>query len=131
MTPDEWERLCDRCGKCCVLKLEDADTGMVHHTDVGCRLLDCETARCTDYARRKSLVPDCVVLSPQNLDGLPWMPSTCAYRLLHEGRELPQWHPLLTGDADSPREAGHSVANRIVTEESVRDIDLVDHITEW
>ena len=131
MTSDQWEALCDGCGKCCVLKLEDADTGDIYYTDVGCTLLDCDSSRCSDYANRKSQVPDCVVLRPDNLDALHWMPSTCAYRLLNDGADLPAWHPLITGDPDSPRRAGHSVAGRIVPEASVADDDMPDHIVEW
>jgi uncharacterized cysteine cluster protein YcgN (CxxCxxCC family) len=106
MSTDEWESLCDRCGKCCVLKIEDADTGEVHYTDVACKLLHCGTA-------------------------LPWMPQTCAYRVLHEGGELAAWHPLVSGDPDSPRQAGISVAGRVFPEESVPLTDLIDHITTW
>ena len=105
MTPAEWEALCDRCGKCCVLKLEDSDTGEIHYTDVACRLLDCGNASCTNYPDRKRYVPDCITLSPDNLESLPWMPESCAYRLLHEGKSLSAWHPLLSGDADSTRKA--------------------------
>jgi len=128
---NEWERLCDGCGKCCVLKLEDTDTGRVHYTDVACKLLDCKAASCTNYANRKKFVPDCIVLTPQTLSELPWMPDTCAYRLLHEGQDLPHWHPLISGDPDSVRQAGHSVAGRVSTETSVRNRDLIDHITQW
>lgn len=131
MTSSQWESLCDGCGKCCVLKLEDVDTGVVHYTDVGCQLLDCTTARCRDYSQRKSVVPDCVMLTADSLHKLAWMPSTCAYRLLFEGKDLPEWHPLVTGDRDSPRRAGHSVAGRIFPESDIDEDDLPDHITEW
>ena len=131
MTPSQWESLCDGCGKCCVLKLEDVDTGTVHYTDVGCRLLDCTTARCRDYSQRKSLVPDCVILTADNLNKFAWMPSTCAYRLLFEGKDLPEWHPLITGDRNSPQRAGHSVAGRIFTEADIDEDNLPDHITYW
>ena len=131
MTQPEWESLCDGCGKCCVLKLEDVDSGKIYYTDVGCKLLDCETSQCTNYLHRKEIVPDCVMLSPNNLDALDWMPTTCAYRLLNEGKDLPDWHPLLTGDKDSPLHAGHSVAGQIMPEGSVAEDDLPDHIREW
>ena len=131
MDPEEWESLCDGCGKCCVVKLEDVDTGEFHSTDVGCRLLDGDTCRCTDYPRRRELVPDCVVLTPDSLDRLPWMPSTCAYRLLNEGRPLPSWHPLVTGDPDSTHRAGISVKGRILSEETVAVDDYPDHIVDW
>ena len=131
MSPEEWESLCDGCGKCCVLKLEDVDTGKIYYTDVGCKLLDCDNSQCTDYANRKAIVPDCVVLAPDNLSSLDWMPSTCAYRLLNEGKSLPDWHPLITGNPNSPRIAGHSVAGQIVPEGSVVEDDLPDHIRDW
>jgi len=110
MTPLQWEGLCDGCGKCCVIKLEDVDDGSIHYTEIGCTLLDGETCRCTNYQNRKSIVEDCVILSPDRLNDLPWMPQTCAYRLLHEGKDLPQWHPLVTGEPDSTHQAGKSVA---------------------
>lgn len=131
MSTQEWESLCDRCGKCCVLKLEDADTGEVHYTDVACKLLDCGTASCSNYPERKRYVPDCVVLSPTTLDSLPWMPETCAYRVLHEGGELAAWHPLVSGDPESARKAGISVAGRVFPEESVPLTEVIDHITKW
>ena len=131
MSTQEWESLCDRCGKCCVLKLEDADTGEVHYTDVACKLLDCGTASCSNYPERKRYVPDCVVLSPTTLDSLPWMPETCAYRVLHEGGELAAWHPLVSGDPESARKAGISVAGRVFPEKSVPLTEVIDHITKW
>ena len=114
-----------------MLKLEDADTGVVHHTDVSCKLLDCQTAKCTKYAERKKYVPDCILLTPDNLGMLSWMPKSCAYRLIHENKDLPDWHPLVTGNLDSTRLAGHSVAARVITEASVHEDDLPDHITNW
>ena len=122
--------LCDGCGKCC-FKLEDVDTGTVHYTDVGCKLLDCTTARCRDYSHRKSVVPDCVILTLDSLHTLAWMPSTCAYRLLFEGKSLPEWHPLITGDRNSPQRAGHSVAGRVFPESDIDEDNLPDHITYW
>lgn len=127
----QWESLCDGCGKCCVLKLEDVDTGDVHYTNVSCKLLDCQTARCTKYNDRKKHVPDCVLLTPNNLSMLSWMPKSCAYRLVHENKNLPKWHPLITGKSDSTRLAGHSVAGRVVPEATVAEDDLTDHITDW
>jgi len=131
MSPAEWESLCDKCGKCCVLKLEDVDTGEIHYTDVGCKLLDCDTCRCTDYVNRKTRVPDCITLTVDGLDALPWMPPNCAYRLLNEGKALPLWHPLVTGNPDSTRLSGNSVAGQIVPESSVDEADMPDHIREW
>ena len=131
MTQDEWESLCDSCGKCCLLKLEDADSGVIHYTDVSCRLLDTESCRCSRYSNRKALVSDCVVLTPDMLDKLPWMPESCSYRLLHEGKDLPDWHPLVTGEADSTITSGHSVKGKIISETRVEENDLPSHIKDW
>ncbi|PKP83750.1 MAG: YcgN family cysteine cluster protein, partial [Alphaproteobacteria bacterium HGW-Alphaproteobacteria-2] len=127
----EWEALCDGCGRCCLLKLEDADTAEVAFTHVGCRLLDSDTCRCGNYAIRKQLVPDCVVLTPQNIAEIAyWMPETCAYRILWQGEELPRWHPLVSGDPESVRRAGISMAGRVVPEWEVAEEDLEDHLLE-
>ena len=131
VTPAEWEALCDGCGKCCLNKLEDADTGEVAFTRIACRLLDADTCRCGNYAIRKTLVPDCVVLTPATLPDIAyWMPRTCAYRLLWEGDELPDWHPLLTGDPDSVHLAGASVRGWTVPEYEVPEEDWEDHIID-
>ena len=127
----QWESLCDGCGKCCVLKLEDIDTGNIHYTDVGCKLLDCQTAMCTKYNERKKHVPDCVLLTPDNLSMLSWMPDSCAYRLIYENKDLPNWHPLITGKPDSARLTGNSVAGQVVPETKVAEGDLPNHITNW
>jgi hypothetical protein len=116
MTRREWESLCDGCAKCCLHKLEDIETGELAFTNVACRLLDLNACRCGNYERRSTLVPDCVVLDPQNVSELHWMPSTCAYRLLAEGQTLPEWHPLVTGDPDSVHRVGISVRGRSVSE---------------
>ena len=131
MTREEWESLCDGCGKCCLVKLEDADSGAIHHTDVACHLLNLGTCRCSNYPARKSIVEDCVVLSPDTVADLSWMPSTCAYRLLAEGRDLAWWHPLVSGDPESVHQAGVSVRGRAVTEARVPDAELEDHIVTW
>lgn len=131
MSAEEWESLCDGCGKCCVLKLEDVDSGDIYYTDVACKLLDCASARCTDYPNRKASVPDCVVLRPDNLASLFWMPTSCAYRVVFEGGDLPEWHPLVTGDPNATKRAGQSVAGRVFPEGSVAEDDLPDHITDW
>ncbi|MEM9011968.1 MAG: YcgN family cysteine cluster protein [Pseudomonadota bacterium] len=125
LNPAEWEALCDGCGKCCLLKLEDPDTGEIAYTDVSCRLLDLRTCRCGHYRIRTRLVEGCVALSPATLiEALPWMPATCAYRLRAEGRPLPDWHPLHTGRAESVVEAGQSVADYAVPEYEVDEADL-------
>lgn len=131
MTSEEWEALCDGCGRCCLNKLEDADTGEVAYTRVACRLLDDETCRCGNYTVRKQIVPECVVLTPGNIAEIAyWMPSTCAYRLLHEGRPLHPWHPLISGRAESVHEAGISVRGRTVSEWEVPEEEWEDHIIE-
>lgn len=131
MTSAEWEALCDGCGRCCALKLEDADTGEVHYTDVACRLFDPETCRCGNYAHRKHLVPGCVELTPRRLPRVAdWLPRSCAYRLLHEGRTLEAWHPLVSGDPDSVHRAGMSLRGRVVPEYEVFEDELEDHIID-
>jgi len=131
MTAAEWESLCDGCGKCCLIKLEDEDSGVIEHTDVACRLLELGTCRCADYPRRKERVPDCVILTPKTVQELRWMPATCAYRLLAEGKDLAWWHPLVSGERDSVHRAGVSVRDRAVSETEVADAELEDHIVTW
>lgn len=131
MTRSEWESLCDGCGKCCLVKLQDPDTDEIAYTDVACRLLDCDSCRCSDYANRKAEVPDCVVLSVRLVDQLEWMPSTCAYRLLKEGKPLYWWHPLVSGDPNAVHEAGISVRGRVISEILVEDAELVEHVVDW
>lgn len=128
---DEWEALCDGCGKCCLLKLEDEDTGDVHYTSVACRLLDRATCRCGNYALRRQLVPGCVTLTLDTLEeALDWMPRTCAYRLVAEGRELYDWHPLISGDPESVHRAGVSYRGRMQAEYDVAEDDLEDHLID-
>ena len=131
MTHAEWESLCDGCGKCCLIKLEDEDTGEIEPTDVSCKLLCTESCRCGDYTRRKERVPDCVTLTPENIADLGFMPSTCAYRLLAAGKDLAWWHPLVSGDPDSVHKAGISVRHRVISEEAVPDEELEDHLVDW
>ena len=131
MTAEEWDSLCDGCAKCCLVKLEDMDTGVIDHTDVACRLLDLGTCHCMDYARRQDRVLDCVVLRPDTLASLPWMPASCAYRLLSEGKDLPWWHHLVSGSHETVHAAGMSVRGRIVSETGIPDEDLPDHIVDW
>lgn len=129
MTRAEWESLCDGCGKCCLHKFEYEDTGEIDHTNVACRYLDLNTCRCTAYKKRHQLVEDCISLTAKLVGNLSWLPSTCAYRRLDEGKTLPKWHPLITGDPDSVRRAGVSVAGKIVSEDDVDDPE--DHIVDW
>src|SRR5436190_6550441 len=121
MTVPEWESLCDGCGLCCLVRFEDEDTGEIVPTRVHCRLFNPETCRCTDYANRKREVPDCIKLTPHNIEPLAWMPLSCAYRRLHEGKPLPNWHPLITGDPESVHRAGVSVRGQTVSEATLAD----------
>ena len=130
MSPAEWESLCAGCGKCCLLRLEDEDTGEVFTTDVACRLLDTATCRCTDYPNRAREVADCVVLTPGNIAALKWMPKSCAYRLLSEGKDLPDWHPLKSGRPDSVRQAGISMHGKCISERDVPADRLENHIID-
>lgn len=129
MTPEEWEALCDGCGKCCLNKLQYEDTGELHFTDVACRLLSLKTCRCRNYAKRQSIVPECQVLTPDKIGELAWLPSTCAYRMLYEGKDLEPWHPLVSGDPESVHRAGISVRGRVKSEADVWDIE--NHIVTW
>lgn len=129
MTSKEWESLCDGCGRCCLNKLEDERTGDILFTNVACRLLNPESCRCESYADRQRFVPDCRRLTPQNVGKIPWLPSTCAYRLLAEGKDLEWWHPLISGDLDTVFEAGISVKGRIVSERDTDDLE--DYVVDW
>ncbi|NBC97246.1 MAG: YcgN family cysteine cluster protein [Deinococcus-Thermus bacterium] len=131
LTPEEWEALCDGCGKCCLIKLQDEETDEVFPTNVACRLLDLGSCQCSNYAERKRHVPDCVILDAETVPDLGWMPSTCAYRLIWEGKGLAWWHPLVSGDPETVHLAGISVRNRVVREDRVTEEDLPDHIVEW
>jgi len=129
MNKTEWESLCDGCGKCCLIKLEDADTKELFYTDVACHLLDASTCQCKDYSRRKKLVEDCLQLDVNDVEDFQWLPNSCAYRLLHEGKELPAWHYLLSGDRNTVHEQGMSVQNRVVSETKV--LEIAEHIVHW
>ncbi|MDF1804610.1 YcgN family cysteine cluster protein [Thalassovita sp.] len=131
MSRDEWEALCDGCGKCCLNKLEDEETGEVALTRVACRLLDDATCQCSQYQIRHQFVPECIVLKPGNMEqNLYWMPQTCAYKLLWNGEKLRDWHPLISGDADSVHRAGISVQNMTVPEFEIDENDWEEHIIE-
>ena len=129
MSREEWESLCDGCAKCCLVKLEYEDTGEIDHTDISCRLLDTHSCRCTDYANRQKQVPDCLTLTPRRVRRLRWLPATCAYRLVSEGRDLYWWHPLVSGDPETVHTAGISVRDRVVSEEKAGAPE--HHIVDW
>ena len=132
MSDGEWEALCDGCGRCCLVKLQEDETDAIYFTDVACKLFDVNTCRCGDYANRSERVPDCVRLKPEVIGGLNWMPQTCAYRLLDAGQPLPEWHPLITGRAESVIEAGISVKGRVhALEQDVSVEEIIDRIRMW
>ncbi len=126
LSRDEWEALCDGCGKCCLHKLEDEETGAVMRTNVACRLLDLKTGRCADYRHRKAMVPDCLRLTMKIVLEVPWLPATCAYRLRADGKPLPEWHYLECGDRTAVHRAGQSVIGKAISE--VLAGPLEDHI---
>src|SRR5881227_3132586 len=132
MSNAEWESLCDGCARCCLEKLEDEDTGEIYFTHVSCKLLDSGLCACKDYQNRSDKVPDCVRLTPENVRTLTWLPPSCGYKLVAEGRDLYWWHPLISGDPNTVHEAGVSVRGRVVgTEDEIPDEDLEDHIVQW
>ncbi len=126
----QWEALCDGCGKCCIHKLEDADTGELHPTNVACRMLDRKSGRCSDYRNRRAYVPECVRLTTRNVREIDWLPTTCAYRLRANGQPLPEWHYLVCGDPEAVHRAGESTRGWTVSEDDVGDLEhhLVDRI---
>lgn len=119
----QWEALCDGCGKCCLHKIEDEETGELFATNVACKLLDRRTAQCSNYRHRRAFVPDCVRLTASNVDSIDWLPSTCAYRLRAEGRPLPDWHYLVCGDRDAVRRAGESVSGWTISEDDAGELE--------
>ena len=133
MTREEWESLCDGCGLCCLIRFEDEDTGQVFATSVHCKLFDPKRCTCTDYANRKEHVPDCIKLTPWNIEALQWMPLSCGYRRINEGRGLADWHPLVSGDPNSVHAAGVSVKGQTVSELALeKSEDALDfEAPEW
>lgn len=131
MSQKEWESLCDGCGKCCLLKLEDWHTGKIDYTNVACRGLDTQSCKCNFYANRQDHVPDCIVLRPAMVKRFKWLPGTCAYRLVAEGKDLEWWHPLVSGDPETVHESGVSVRGRAVPESDVDEDRIEDHIVKW
>ncbi|RIV88343.1 YcgN family cysteine cluster protein [Aurantiacibacter xanthus] len=129
LSREEWEALCDGCGRCCLHKLEDEDSGAILETNVACKLLDTGTARCRDYAHRKAFVPDCMRLTPRLVAQVPWLPESCAYKRRADNRPIPQWHPLLTGSPEAMIASGASVAGRCISENDAGPIE--HHIVDW
>ena len=131
MTDVEWESLCDGCGRCCLMKLEDEDTGDIYVSDVRCQLLDGESCKCSDYPNRLKLVPDCIKLTPENVRTIEWIPRTCAYRRIAEGKGLAWWHPLVSGDPETVMAVGVSVRGRTVPEQSIKPGAWEEHVADW
>ena len=131
MTAREWESLCDGCGLCCLVRFEEEDSGEVIPTRVHCKLYDAGACACTDYANRRRHVPDCVKLTPGNIADLPWMPKSCAYRRLYEGRELASWHPLVSGDPESVHRAGVSVRGQTISETALSEPEDALDFAAW
>lgn len=131
MNREEWESLCDGCGRCCLHKLEDEDTGDIYITSVACKLLDLKTCRCTNYTSRINLVPDCLELHAVSFKEYQWLPKTCAYRLLNDGEKLPAWHPLISNRENSVKKAGMAVSSYAISETKIKNVDdLEDYILE-
>lgn len=128
---EEWEALCDGCGRCCLKKLQDEHTEKTLYTRVVCRYLDQQTCSCKAYGRRQKLVPECLVLDLNMLGDLHWIPDTCAYRLRLENKPLPEWHPLMTGSRTAMREAGITVGGKVISEEYVHEQGLEEHVIRW
>ena len=131
MTDAQWESLCDGCGRCCLQKLEDEDTGEVHFTRVSCSLLDTDSCRCSDYPGRFGKVPDCLSLRPLTDEKISWLPESCAYAKLSRGKPLENWHPLISGNADSVKSAGISVSGQCISEDYVPLSEIYEHIIQW
>ncbi|APH57874.1 putative cytosolic protein [Granulibacter bethesdensis] len=129
LTREEWESLCDGCGRCCLHKLRDEDTEELAFTNVSCRLLDTQSCRCTSYATRFRKVPDCISLTPALVEEIDWLPPSCAYRIVLNGKDLPWWHPLVSGDPETVHQAGISVRGRAIDERVAGPLE--DYIVSW
>jgi len=129
MSPQEWESLCDGCAKCCLNKLEDEESEEIFFTSVACDLIDLESCRCTKYSERTVLVPECIDLTQHDFSDYTWLPNTCAYKLLSDGKPLPSWHPLISGTQESVFEVGAAIRSFAIKESQVDDLE--DHIIEW
>ena len=128
---NEWEALCDGCGLCCLVKLEDDETHEIAYTKVACKLLDCQTGQCSDYLNRQQQMPDCIQLTPDMIDTIQWLPSSCAYRRMKEGKSLPTWHYLNSGSKNSVKEARKSVAGRCISEALIHEDEIENYIVRW
>jgi uncharacterized cysteine cluster protein YcgN (CxxCxxCC family) len=125
---EEWESLCDGCGLCCLQKLEDEEDDSVYYTRIACHLLDLKTCQCTNYPKRREFVPDCVQLTAQNTHEFRWLPPTCAYRLVSEGKDLPLWHHLVCGDPDAVHQQRISQSGRMLSEHAVKEDDWENYL---
>ena len=131
MSREEWESLCDGCARCCLQKLEDEDTGEVYYTELVCHYLKEENCSCTIYQTRNEKVPNCIWLKPEHVPEFHWLPNTCAYRLISEGQDLPEWHPLVSGTKETVHLAGISVKDRVIPDNSVAEEDWEEHLITW
>ena len=132
LTKTEWESLCDGCGRCCLVKLEDEDTGKIHYTDIACRLFEAGSCQCSNYKNRKKIVPDCITLNKKNVHTIPWLPPTCAYKLRAQGKELHWWHHLISGSRQTVHSAGISVRGRVgILEDELEIDDYPSRIVRW
>lgn len=131
LNPAEWEALCDGCGLCCLIKLEDEELQEIAYTKVACKLLDCQTAQCSNYSQRVQHVPDCIQLTPEKLANIQWLPASCAYRRLEQGKSLPSWHYLNSGTRSSIIQAKKSAAGRCISEVEVDEEQIEDYIVRW